>query len=148
ARASHVLRHSPRRSGAGAADSRDRPHRWPLRRAPGVADKPPKSRSSPAARRRPRRQSMFRRFRSGAPWLLEANRQTHPERRAAALLTLHRDAPTVAVQDVPGTGQADAGATDPLLNVARALKPLEDAPLIAVWDANAMVNHIDGRPVA
>src|SRR5712692_10797883 len=61
--------------------------------------------------------------------LLETDRQAHRERRAAALLAVHGNGPAVAVQDVPCAGQTDARAADALLDVAGALKSLEDTSL-------------------
>src|SRR5258708_31786209 len=64
--------------------------------------------------------------------LLETDWQSHRERRAVAYVTLHRDGPAVAVQDVPRAGQTHARAADPLLAVAGPLKSLEDAPVVAL----------------
>src|SRR5712691_127331 len=74
-------------------------------------------------------------------------RQANDERGPGAFLALDADGAAVTVDDVARAGQADACATDAPLDVARSLKPLEDAIVIPLRNANAVIFHFEDRPV-
>src|SRR4051794_36688255 len=68
-----------------------------------------------------------------------SQRQANREDAAAAFLARHGDAAIVALDDLAGAGQADAGAADAAFDVARSLEAFEDAIDVAGGDAEALV---------